>query len=311
MFRGTDKGRLTDEEYDELSESLKNLTMSRDSICNVMGFALDCSEAAVDIVDVIMTSMLSPETKLQHRLAHLYLISDILHNSTAPVQNASLYRTKFQEALPVILHSFQLSHSSMGGRMSANQLKEKVVSVLSAWETWSIFPPMYMIGLHVTFDSPQGPELTTSLKNVTVSLEVLRRKAKQAGLVTTGSREELMMSLMALNQVMTKHVIALVKKGSENAVEMEAASILLHDSLVEWGIVEPKKVQEILEDKTEDSCGGVEDDDIDGEPYLEDDIDGEPMDEDIDGEPMEDGDIDGEPFEEDIDGEPIDDEPLV
>lgn len=37
----------------------------------------------------------------------LFLVCDILHNSTAPVRNASRYRSKLEAALPAIFESLQ------------------------------------------------------------------------------------------------------------------------------------------------------------------------------------------------------------
>ncbi|CAN0395821.1 unnamed protein product, partial [Discosporangium mesarthrocarpum] len=37
------------------------------------------------------------------KLARLYLVSDMLHNSSAPIKNASSYRTHLQSALPQVL----------------------------------------------------------------------------------------------------------------------------------------------------------------------------------------------------------------
>ena len=51
------------------------------------------------------------------------LVSDILHNSSAPVKNASAYRTKFEAALPDIMESFNDLYRSITGRITAEALK--------------------------------------------------------------------------------------------------------------------------------------------------------------------------------------------
>ncbi len=40
-------------------------------------------------------------------VCRLFLVSDILHNSTAPVRNASRYRGRFEQVLPGIFESLQ------------------------------------------------------------------------------------------------------------------------------------------------------------------------------------------------------------
>ena len=51
------------------------------------------------------------------------LVSDILHNSSAPVKNASAYRTKFEATLPDIMESFNDLYRSVTGRITAEALK--------------------------------------------------------------------------------------------------------------------------------------------------------------------------------------------
>ena len=41
-------------------------------------------------------------------MARLFLASDILHNSTAPVRNASRYRNRLEETIPDIFQSFHV-----------------------------------------------------------------------------------------------------------------------------------------------------------------------------------------------------------
>jgi U2-associated protein SR140 len=51
-------------------------------------------------------------------VARLFLASDILHNSTAPVRNASRYRARLEDALPAIFESMQQTYRSAPGRMA-------------------------------------------------------------------------------------------------------------------------------------------------------------------------------------------------
>lgn len=57
----------------------------------------------------MLTDALSlPETPVPVKVARLLLASDILHNSTAPVRNASRYRSLLEAALPDIFESLQV-----------------------------------------------------------------------------------------------------------------------------------------------------------------------------------------------------------
>jgi hypothetical protein len=48
------------------------------------------------------------------QVARLFLVSDILHNATAPVRNASLYRTKLQAVLPDIFAGLADTYRCVG-----------------------------------------------------------------------------------------------------------------------------------------------------------------------------------------------------
>jgi hypothetical protein len=76
----------------------------------------DLPQAASEIVGVICDDMLHKDLGCWAKLARLYLISDILHNSSAPVPNASAYRSSFQPRLLAIfenLHQVLLSALSL------------------------------------------------------------------------------------------------------------------------------------------------------------------------------------------------------
>ena len=57
-------------------------------------------------MEVLTDSLTLKETQIPTKVARLMLVSDILHNSSAPVKNASAYRTKFETSLPDIMESF-------------------------------------------------------------------------------------------------------------------------------------------------------------------------------------------------------------
>lgn len=79
----------------------------------------------MQIVEVLTESLTLKETPIPTKVARLMLVSDILHNSSAPVKNASAYRTKFEATLPDIIESFNDLYRSITGRMTAEALKVK------------------------------------------------------------------------------------------------------------------------------------------------------------------------------------------
>ncbi|CAO3635251.1 unnamed protein product [Mucor hiemalis] len=86
------KGSLGQIAKQRLAVLLKEVTFQRGTIARTMAFAIDHSDAAVEIVDILCNSILLPDSPLSVKLARLYLISDILHNSSVHVSNAWKYR---------------------------------------------------------------------------------------------------------------------------------------------------------------------------------------------------------------------------
>ena len=57
---------------------------------------------------MLTESLTLTETPLAPKVARLLLASDILHNSTAPVRNASRYRSLLEATMPDIFESLQV-----------------------------------------------------------------------------------------------------------------------------------------------------------------------------------------------------------
>eukprot|EP01105_Mastigella_eilhardi_P004290 TRINITY_DN156_c1_g1_i2.p1 TRINITY_DN156_c1_g1~~TRINITY_DN156_c1_g1_i2.p1 ORF type:complete len:743 (-),score=184.89 TRINITY_DN156_c1_g1_i2:32-1984(-) len=140
---------------DEFEDLLRQLTSDRNKICAAMAFALDHAEAAEEVVDVVAQSLTIFETPIPTKVARLFLVSDILHNSSASVPNASAYRTCFEASLKNIFASFGEVYRSITGRMTALHLKEQVMRVLEVWNQWSLYPPGLIQSLEELF--LQGP----------------------------------------------------------------------------------------------------------------------------------------------------------
>ncbi|GER32233.1 RNA binding protein [Striga asiatica] len=145
---------LTDAQRDEFEDMLRALTLERSQIKEAMGFALDNADAAGEVVEVLTESLTLKETPIPTKVARLMLVSDILHNSSAPVKNASAYRTKFEATLPDIIESFNDLYRSVTGRITAEALKERVLKVLQVWADWFLFSDAYVNGMRATFLRP-------------------------------------------------------------------------------------------------------------------------------------------------------------
>ncbi|KAJ7966287.1 U2 snRNP-associated SURP motif-containing protein isoform X2 [Quillaja saponaria] len=230
---------LTDPQRDEFEDMLRALTLERSQIKEAMGFALDNADAAGEIVEVLTESLTLKETPIPTKVARLMLVSDVLHNSSAPVKNASAYRTKFEATLPDIMESFNDLYRSITGRITAEALKERVMKVLLVWADWFLFSDAYVNGLKATFirsgnsgvrpfhsicgEAPEIEKKTSSEDTgdgvktnqnaalamgkgaamrelMSLPLPELERRCRQNGLSLVGGREMMVARLLSLEE---------------------------------------------------------------------------------------------------------------
>uniref|UniRef100_A0A3B4A0Y8 Uncharacterized protein n=1 Tax=Periophthalmus magnuspinnatus TaxID=409849 RepID=A0A3B4A0Y8_9GOBI len=140
-----------------LEALLKELTPRRDDVGDAMVFCLQRAEAAEEVVGLIAESLSMLQTPLQKKIARLYLVSDLLHNSCAKVAGASYYR-KFESKLIQICGDLCASHKNIQARLQAEQFKQKVMNCFRAWEEWAIYPEQYLIYLQNIFLGFTKPE---------------------------------------------------------------------------------------------------------------------------------------------------------
>jgi len=145
------KGKLTNSQRDRLEDMLRELTPERSKIAEGMVWCLDHAEAAEEIVECISESLSMVHTPLPKKIARLFLVSDILFNSSAKVANASFYRKYFQGKLKEIFKDVNESYEKIEARLKAEQFKQKVMNCFRAWEDWAIYPNDFLINLQNIF----------------------------------------------------------------------------------------------------------------------------------------------------------------
>lgn len=85
----------------------------------------------------LIASILVPTTPLPRKLARLYTVSDILHNST--VSGAWRYRSLFESRLDAVFMHWGDVANSFAGRIKREACKDMARAILSVWETWLVF----------------------------------------------------------------------------------------------------------------------------------------------------------------------------
>ncbi|KAJ0059542.1 hypothetical protein NL108_001900 [Boleophthalmus pectinirostris] len=148
---GSKKGCLKEDERDKLEEMLRGLTPRRGDVGEAMLFCLNHAEAAEEIVECIAESLSILKTPLPKKIARLYLVSDVLYNSSAKVANASYYRKYFESKLCQIFSDLNATYKTIQGHLQSENFKQRVMSCFRAWEEWAVYPDPFLIKLQNIF----------------------------------------------------------------------------------------------------------------------------------------------------------------
>lgn len=184
---------------------LQSLTMSRASVLDAMGWALDHGRHSRKIADTMVRG--TSELPAPALIARLYLAADILANSAAPVPNASTYRAALQSALPWLFEALGAAHRRLAGaRITREGLRERTGRVLTGWAQSATFPPAHMLGFEAAFHSPaafneaqEGGAAAAAAGAFSPSdVEELLRQAAQCGVCTTGGPGTVLQRLLWL-----------------------------------------------------------------------------------------------------------------
>lgn len=83
----------------------------------------------LQISDLLVASLTIDETPVPRKIARLHLVSDILHNASASLPNAWVYRSIFETKLPAVFDHLGDIYLSFPGRMKAEQFRSQVMKV--------------------------------------------------------------------------------------------------------------------------------------------------------------------------------------
>uniref|UniRef100_A0A336N3G9 CSON005757 protein n=1 Tax=Culicoides sonorensis TaxID=179676 RepID=A0A336N3G9_CULSO len=153
------KGQLSVAQRDRLEDIIRRLTAERKKIADAMIFCIEHAEAADEIAEVICESLCNVSTLPHKKIARLYLVSDVLHNSTVKVQNASFFRMAIENNLVEMFRGLRECHISLESRLKAEGFKVRVMQILRTWEEWAVYSQEFLTKLQNTFlGLPDKPE---------------------------------------------------------------------------------------------------------------------------------------------------------
>ncbi|KAJ3480042.1 hypothetical protein NLI96_g8641 [Meripilus lineatus] len=266
--RKNELGRYAKKRFEAM---LRALTGKRGELGRCMAFSLEHAEAATEVSDIIISSLLVDGTPVPRKVARLHLICDILHNSAAPLPMAWKFRQEFQSRLGLVFDHLSTIYHSFPGRITAETFKKQITSVVDIWEDWIVFPPDFTAELRARLEGSPTKEV--------VEEEEQGKDEVKENMTSFASK---------------------FKASSFKPAEPEPIPVVAGADDDDDGepMDEGSDVDGVPVDDVDGEPLGV---DVDGEPME--DMDGEPMD-DVDGDPLG-VDVDGEPMD-DLDGEPVD-----
>ncbi|PRW57019.1 U2 snRNP-associated SURP motif-containing -like isoform X1 [Chlorella sorokiniana] len=195
---------LSDLQRDKFEDMLRGLTVERADICAAMAFALDNAESASEVCEILGDALTLSETPIPLKIARLFLASDILHNTSSGVRNATRYRSRLEELLPDVFESLQEAYRTAEGRMAQELLRRHVLKLLRIWRGWFIFSDDYLNGLQATFlrsggdaSAPANSVLEAELEGL--GDEELELRCRRAGVSRKGGRSAQISRLLALD----------------------------------------------------------------------------------------------------------------
>ncbi|KAH8828231.1 hypothetical protein DL96DRAFT_1798159 [Flagelloscypha sp. PMI_526] len=272
----TKLGRLARKRFETM---LRGMSGRCGDLARCMAFCLEHAEAAPDVADIIVSSLLVSGTPVPRKVARLHLICDILHNSAAPVPSAWKFRQEFQSRLGIVFDHLSVIYHSFPGRMAAGYFKSQIMSVVEVWEDWIVFPPDFTLSLKMRLDGGQLPH--------------------------EGSDEH-EMEIEVPTQEATPAPAASRFKTSSFQLAVDPSTIVDNSGDVDGA---PMEIDDALDGEALDG-EALDGEDLDGEALDGEALDGEALDgEALDGEGLDGEALDGEPWNgESLDGEALDDE---
>ncbi|KAG5678443.1 hypothetical protein PVAND_008116 [Polypedilum vanderplanki] len=145
------KGQLSVAQRNRLEDLIRHLTPDRSKIGDAMVFCIEHADAADEICDCIAESLTNPQTAIHKKIARIYLVSDILHNCTVKVQNASFFRKSMEKNLIEMFKGLHDSYKLLESRLKAEGFKVRIMKIFRTWEEWAVYSRDFLIKLQNTF----------------------------------------------------------------------------------------------------------------------------------------------------------------
>ena len=121
---------MTDEERENFEEILRNLTLERKSVTDAMIFCLDHSESSAEMAFILLQSFAVTDVPMAKKVARLYLMNDILYNSSTQAVPSWSFRKYFEAILPEVFEYLNISFLSDSEVDKKDAAKDRVMKVV-------------------------------------------------------------------------------------------------------------------------------------------------------------------------------------
>jgi U2-associated protein SR140 len=145
-----ENANLSETQTNRLIYLIKNLTISRSSIANVMVFCVNHSNAIGDVLEILVDSFKNPATNPVKKTARLYLLSDILYNCRTKQIRTDLNEAN-SEIFFDIFKQFHRTYKEFTHTQDKDCFKMKIFMVLRAWAFHNLYELKFITKLENVF----------------------------------------------------------------------------------------------------------------------------------------------------------------
>ncbi|GFE53445.1 RNA binding protein protein [Babesia ovis] len=149
---------LQPSELSRLNQILSSCNTTRGYIGEAMMFIINHGESAVQVTDCLVNAILEDSPTVDKKISRLYILSDVLYNTSASHPFGWLYRTTFEKRIPEIFVNIRDFTKSCQSKIAVQELLHCIDRMLPAWHQWNAYPPEYLYGLESLL---WGPDISS------------------------------------------------------------------------------------------------------------------------------------------------------
>ncbi|EDO08409.1 hypothetical protein BBOV_III008490 [Babesia bovis T2Bo] len=155
------KTPMQQSELRKLESILSNATTIRGYIADAMMFMINHGESAVQVTDCLVEYIMKDSPTVDTKISRLYILSDVLYNTSASHQFGWIYRLTFEKKIPEVFAHIREYIKSSTSKIAVQELISCVERILNAWHQWDAYPQEYLYGLESMLWGPYPSEFVT------------------------------------------------------------------------------------------------------------------------------------------------------